>query len=344
MGWLNKLKAAKQEVTNATKRVSKEIAKELEETAGDKDWYKKTKEIGKYLNNFGRDSYKAGSEIGRELLDDFGKTQAGKNIGKSTRYVAGFASKVPLLSVSTDILRSRNGVDFLYKHLKLKPDDPERHLWLAEAMLRMERDQQRYVAVRAVLDPSYLVARQTFKTAAGMNNEKHEPTYLRLLKNSFSISFNKLKTNPNDAKVLHILGRIYLIQDHLGEATRLIKLAILADPTDGHPYVSLSRIYYQMLQYENVKKASRLAVIRGASIGNEVLAEVQLSDQSKNTRDRINVYNKLLENVTQESREIYWGPSVIGFSIIEEVGAEQLRKTKDLLNTVGKTTFWRKLK
>jgi|GEM_PF-6392246 len=339
MGWLNKVKAAKNELSNAAKKTVKVISEELEEVAGGQDWYEETKKVGKDLNGKLHNTVKASGEVASEILTEFGKTEFGKSVGKSTRYSAGFLSKVPLISTATDIIRSVNGVDNLYEHLRLKPTDPERNLWLAEAMLRMERDQQRYLCVRAAIDPTMAIAQQAVKSAADLDKVPLEPSHRRLLKNAFILSVDKLKTRPNDTRSLHIISRVYLIQNDIGEATRFSKLAVLSDPSNGYPYVTLARIYSQMLQHENVNKAALSAIENGATIGNEVLAESKLADNNLSAGTRMSTYNDLRESVDQESREKYWGPSVRGYNILEAVGEAQLKKAKYLVNLVKENTF-----
>jgi hypothetical protein len=331
MGWWDKVKAAKAEVAKVAKEVTEAIADEVEDGFGDQDWYQGVKGAGQSLGEFGKEVWEEGTELVGDTLDELGKTEGGKMLGEKSTHVVGFLSKLPVLSLATDIMRARNGIDGLYEHLKADPNDPERFLWLAEAMDRMDRDQHRYTTIRSAMDPSYLLTRQAIKTSTELGKEAIEAPRRRLLKNAFALSISRLKKKPSDRDAIHVLARVYLAQKLLSESMRFSKLAIIADPNDGLALVTLGRVYLAHDQLENARRAGQLAIERGSSMGNEILAEVLLKENAGDAPARIERYSDILDQVSQQDRERYWGPSVQGVNMVEAIGAAQMKKATDLL-------------
>jgi hypothetical protein len=332
VGWWDKVKAATSEVTTVAKEVTDAIASEVEQEFGDQDWYQEVKDTGQAITEFSKEALQDAATSVGGALEDFGKTADGKMVGEKSKQLAGFLSKLPVLSLATDIMRTKNGVDDLYEHLKAEPTDPQRHLWLAEALDRMNQDQRRYTAIRSTVDPSYLVARHAIKTSTELGEEPIESPRLRLLRNAFSLALGQLKENPADRDAIHVVARVYLAQGHLGEATRFAKLAVLADPKDGLALVTLSRVYLAQEQFENANRASHLAIERNATTGHEVIADLVLKSEAGDASTRIERYSAILDQVSQTDRERYWGPSVEGINMVEAVGAAQVKKATDLLD------------
>lgn len=330
MGLMNKLRAVGNEAGKAAKQLADDAARKSEDSFGQQNWYENVKATGQKVRDYSSKSWLKGSGAANELLGDFEKTKAAEGIGKASRKITGLLGKAPLLSVVTDVFRSVHGIDALYEHLLNDPEDPERHLWLSEAMVRMARDRQRYVAVRSTVDPAYIAMQKSVQLATSLNQRNLDPTQVRLLKNAFALSLQMLKKNPRDQRALHVISRVYLIRRIQGEATRFSKLAILADPSNGYPYVTLARTYLQLGQVVNARKTAKFAVDKKASIGNEIVAETWLAENG-NDESRLHAYTRLLDQVDQDSREAYWGPSVQGLNIVEAVGAAQMKKVSALL-------------
>jgi len=332
MGWWDKVKATSAEAAKAAKEAVDSVVAEVETEFGDQDWYREAKSVGREIGEFGKDVWDGTTELVGETLDDLGKTEGGKVVGDKSRQFVGFLSKLPVLSIATDVMRARNGIDGLYEHLQEDPADPQRHLWLAEAIERMARDQTRYTAVRGVLDPTYVVARQAVKTSAELGQEGGDDTRIRLLKNAFALSIERLRADPADRAALHILARVYLGQRHLGEATRFCKLSVLADPADGEALVTLGRVYLALDQEQNARKSAELAIERDSSVGYEILADLTVKSVDGDAGARIEAYSDLLDRVQQPDRTAYWGPSVEGMNMVDAVGAAQMKKATDLLD------------
>ena len=334
MGWLDKLKAAGLEAQRMTREAAAAVVEEAETEFGDHEWYGSAKRLGRTVGEFGLDVVAVTRETATEAVETVGQTEAGRYAGRTSRQVAGFLSKLPLLSVATDIMRARNGIDGLYEHLKASPDDPVRNLWLAEAMARLERDRGRYIAIRTAIDPSFYVRQRAMEVGVGVGAEKQRPPRERLLRNAFALAIRRLEQDPADAAALHVLSRVYLGQEVLGEAVRFSKLSILADSGDGHSVFTLGRCYLALDQPDNSRRAALLAIERGTSMGNELLAELCLVDPALAGTDRIEAYSESLERVEVDDRARYSGPAVRSVDVFDAVRAAQLQKARDLLDRI----------
>jgi predicted Zn-dependent protease len=273
-------------------------------------------------------------DVALELVHEASQTDAGRIVGAFTRDSIGFLSKLPVLSAVGDAFRAANGIDSLTSHLRRNPNEAVRHLLLAEALKRMETDQRRYRAIRATVDPTYLVVDSAIRTTASLgNNTEHDDAATKLLKNAFALSLKTLRHTPRDPEALHVLSRVYLITGQFGEAIRFAKLAVLASPNDGQPMYSLARAYLACEQRENAKRAAEIAVHRGASCAYDLLAELAITSENATSSDRVDAYVHLRSLATTESRALYWGPSATGVDLVTAVGSTQFAKSQAMLDS-----------
>jgi len=66
---------------------------------------------------------------------------------------------LPLLSGVADVIAIRNGLDLLAPMVKEAPRNPQRNLWLGEALQRAERDMRAVAAARMMVNPYSLATR-----------------------------------------------------------------------------------------------------------------------------------------------------------------------------------------
>jgi len=332
MSLFDKAKAAAKLTKRTANRNVRKLAEGIDSKFQQDEWYQTAKESTKEVLE---DSQKVATRIkkkGEDLTVQFGETKVGSNIGKKARTIAGVISSLPVFSITSDVMKVRHGVIELHEKFTQYPNDPTKAVWLAEALGRVQKDMAVYSRIRSVTDPSYAVIRQSVITTTKLGQELTDPTYIRLLKHAFSISIKRTRHNPRDDEALHVLSRIYLAQNELGEATRFAKLAIMAKPDNGLPWVTLSRAYVAIGQTENARRAALKAIDDGIGYGNEILAEaLLLSSISANLTD-IESYHEMRSSVSKKDRSRYLGTDAEGVSVLEGIGKEQLKKLQNIFN------------
>ena len=271
MSWFKKAKLAAQKVVDTASKTAKDLADEVESEFGGETWYEGAKKTATQIGVETNKLYQGSKEFGSDIVQELGSTELGKNVGDKTRVAAQFLSQLPVFSLAHDVLKSRHGIKALYTSFQDNPHDPLRALWLAEALGRVHSDLKVYSGIRSVISPSYALISQSLKLASKLGDEPTDPTQIRLLKHAFSLSLRRLKENPRDAVALHILARIYLVQNDPVEAVYFSKLAIVANTSDSNPWITLSRAYLALEQLNNARRAADKAVNFGQQYGREIL-------------------------------------------------------------------------
>ena len=309
MGWLDRASAAARIAADKAEKLAREVADELEAEYGDDERYQDTKSA---LRTFKDKAVAAGQEariVGRETVDEFSRTETGQAIGVHTRKLGSVVAELPALSAVADLAQHRHGVPALAEMYKQSPKDPERAIWLAEALLSVQRDMRLYGRVRSLTSPTYAVMSQSVKAAGKLGMDGADPTAVRVLKVAFVEARKRARANPQDARSLHILARVYLAQAQPSLAGRFAKLAILADPADGLPWITLSRAYLDLNQTENAKRAAQRAVDAGAGFGNEWLARATIKSKQRTEAD-VDRYERLRANYTPQQEAAYKGVAI----------------------------------
>lgn len=327
MSYYNKAKFLSLSAKNKLKEKATEIHADIESANKDKSWYGNMKSFasqsGEVLESL--------KDKEKNLEDKISNSASGKYIGSKARSTLGYLSKLPVISITSDTVKARHGIDSLYEKLKANPEDPTAYVWLAEAMERVQRDMQLYVGIRSTFDPHYFVIRRAIKSVASLGKAT-DPVQIQLLKKAYDLSKRNLIKNSADAEALHNLARIYLIQKQYVEAINFSKLAIIADPENALPLITISRAYMDLEQFDNAKKAAQLAVSKGVLFGNKLLADLEIMDQSDDMMHDAEAYSNFLCLVSAEDKALYWGVAVQGVGIFEGIGKSQLKKITNRKN------------
>jgi hypothetical protein len=269
-----------------------------------------------------------------EALSQLGAKSLPRSLGAAVRGTGEHAGRLPMLSVPMDVIVARNGVDLLIEQLRERPGDPQRNLWLAEALLRVERDVRAYALVRGVLRPRSLVLRAGLRAVARFGQEQDQPPpATRLLGRAFEFAAARLRARGSDPVALQVMARVYLIRDMPEQAIRLAKLAVLSDlARAGEPLVTLARAYAQAGLPRNARRAADLAVDHGQSLGYETLALITRVEHSsrgrRGTQARMDAYAALMQLVRPADRARYEGVAPDRIGTTRSVLAAQWDKTK----------------
>ncbi|MBB5867969.1 hypothetical protein F4553_001348 [Allocatelliglobosispora scoriae] len=253
---------------------------------------------------------KAGDARDR-LVERGGQTRVGGGLGKAVRTIGGELSKLPLLSLPSDVMTERNGITELTALVAAEPTDPARSLWLGQALRAMERDQKIYFAVRSVVDPTKVVTRQLVGAAAEMGATSRVRVSERMLKRALALAILRLKDDPKDTAALEVAARVYLIRSGADKAMRTAKLAVATAPKGkrGSQLVTLALVYLAAQQIESAVKAADLAVKSGHTMGYQVMADaLYQGEQAESTaRERHREFVRLAGQVTPDDRVAYLG-------------------------------------
>lgn len=185
-----------------------------------------------------------------------------------------FAS-LPGVTLIGDGVQSRQGVGRLMERLRDDPFDPMPPVWLAEAMLKAQREQKGVNIVRAAVSPAR-IAMVGLATAVKDANEQQPavPAPTQLLGRSYVLALARLdeRLSTHD---LHALSRVYLARGAPAEAVRLAQGAI-AVGGDGvaEAAITLARAHGRNGSLPQAKAAAHLAVDLGSTLGHQILAEL----------------------------------------------------------------------
>jgi hypothetical protein len=263
-------------------------------------------------------SIAASSGVKRALtdkIDEFyrvaGETGAGAAAGNVIRRVGSVAGQLPVLSLSADALRERHGVLVLTERAEADPTNPMAHLFLAEAMAAMAREQAVVDAARTVANPSSAVAREAMRAVAQVGIDKRDPV-AEMLSRTHRLAVGRLRKNKHDSEALHVIARIHLAQRHPDLAVVPSKLAATAGSgvTRGAALATLSRAFLALRQDDMARKAATAAIKFGCGIGWETIAALlhRPAENGGQLEDgRYRQYVDALSRVTDEDRQLYCG-------------------------------------
>lgn len=261
-----------------------------------------------------------------------GTSSAGEWVGSATRSVQSCVQTLPLLSGVGDVIAIRNGLDLLVPMLKAAPQDPQRNLWLGEALQRAERDMRAVAAARAMVNPWALATRFTVRFAAELGHDaSDEPASVRFLRRAFQLATPAAKAGVSDAMGLHVLARVYLARGVPLNALRLAKYSVAVSvPEGGEALVTAARAYKVLGQQRNAARAARLAVQRGCTVGYEVLAAIAYAAgdeaDTATTDGRLMTSTDLLARIDPAHRVRYSGVSRSRQEIAQVVAQHQRAK------------------
>ena len=328
MGLFDKLKASTIEASKIAKKYINEATEYTEKKYEKEEWYTNAKEIVKKTKVLVNET----ALISHEIIEEISNTEVGKYVGSGTRKLGAVVSKIPVLSLASDIIKSKNGINELYELIKEDHYKAEYYIWLAEAMKRVEVDRKIYTGFRTIINPSSLIVRETIKSSMSMGLEKTDVSDVRILKNAYCLSVVELRKNPKNANNLHVLARVYLLTGHIKESIKFCKLAILADSNNKLPFITLSRAYLINGQYLDSKKAATIAISNKLNYAYEILAKLLLIDESQGATDKIEKYSSLRDKISLNDKKIYLGYAINEDSIIENIGKEQITKFNNIIS------------
>lgn len=331
MGFFDNLKNISREAKRQAIAKSNKLKNELDKEYGDDDSYNE-------LKNMTRSALEKGKSFARnvgtgtdELKNEAGSTEVGQAIGELSRYLSSKFSNLPVFSLTTDTAKEKNGVTLLSKHLSKNPEDPERYIWLAEAIMRTKSDMLHYTRIRSSVDPSYYMVKSTVQSLNSFGQLEKDATTIKLLKKAFILSFKRIEKKPRDHQALYCLGRVYYCQGDIPEAIKYLKLSILARK-NALSLVTLGKCYLELEQLENARKAGIKAINQNFTYAYSIIAECLMHDDSHdNSVDKIKAYAKIQDKIKPVHRRAYLGPHGNTISILQGVGKKQWKRILNLI-------------
>ena len=327
MGWMDKVSAAATVAANQAVAKTRELAEELDETYGDDADYQNMREKLAKARVATREKY-------HETHARMSAADEGKKAGDLTRKFGEKVAKLPVLSLSSDAAMAANGVPHLVDEFVADPDDPMRAIWLAEGIGRAKRQLGKYQAGRSAISPTYALMYGSMKVGASLGDEQ-EPIETKLLKKAFITSAARVRENPYDADGLHVLSRVYLLQDDRTQAAKFSKLAIMADPDNGLPWITLARTYLAHGQIHNAQAAAQKAVDKGEKYGHAVWALAQLSDSR--SWDDIDLVDSRRNQISPDDYRKYLGTVIEGKTVWNQLVKSQKVKAIDAKEKLKKS-------
>jgi tetratricopeptide (TPR) repeat protein len=285
----------------------------------------------------------AGSKkAGGAALDRVGATTGGQRVGDGARRAVKEIQALPLVGLTPEALAARNGVPTLRKKLRRDPMNPEHALWLAEALLRTEREMLVVRIAHGTANPTTLAVRGVTNLAIKLGQPRGDPPHLRLLKAAFAAAATRLRANPSDADALHVCARVYLVQSMFADAARLAELAATAAPTDGRPCATAAHAYLRAGDEAAAAACAEQAVERGCTVGHEVHAELLrrrlLAHGELGVKERSDAYAERLALVDRKDRRAYYGAALGAPGITWAMTAQESRKTARLTGRLAEGT------
>lgn len=330
MGWADRALAASKVASQKAKAAAKELATEI-----DSEYFEDARYEALRLRagQLAERSLKVAAEArvaGSEALSELGNTEAGARVGGGARKVGMAISTLPIFTALGDSIKARHGVPELHQSFVDRPGDPARALFLAEAMARVQRDLRTYGRARSMVSPTYAVRRQLIRSAVELG-DTGDATQTKLMKVAFVRALAQVRANPTDAKALHVMARVYLVQGMTDDALRLAELAIFADRANGLAWVTLARVFLARGDYTQAARAAHEAIDRGAGYGNEVLASLEMLGEDQSGSQRIDRYEMYRSRITADDRAAYLGVAVDANGMLDQIKRSQLDKLNRLL-------------
>jgi hypothetical protein len=259
------------------------------------------------------------------------QTRTGRSAGHAVRRFGAVVARMPMLSLTSDVLAARHGVSELADLLREEPDDAMTAVWLLEALQRAERDRRHVRAVRTVVDPTTWVTRATLGTVATVGQE-HAPFADRLARATYALACASLRDDPADDRAWHALARLHLHLDDPSGGRDLAALAALVGGAErAGSLATLARAELGLGDLWAADRAAAHAASLGDTIGHEVRAEVHqaallVDDDPAVRRTRTTAIAALQELVRSEDRARYHGIHVDAAQVLRGTGRAQGRK------------------
>ena len=232
---------------------------------------------------------------------------AGDTVRRGRKRLAG----LPGLTLTADTIAARHCVDLLAAGVKEDPDDPRRHIWLAEAVLRTRRDLKRWARMRAVADPRSLIVRSAVRGIASLGQDaEHDPAE-QLLKRAFALAQARVREHDRDPLALHAIARVYLARRMPEDAARLAGLASAAESGErAEVLITGARALKALRRRDEAARLAQGAVDHGSTLGYELLAQLLLIDRAHvKQAPAVHVVDvlELRREVRAEDRARYFG-------------------------------------
>lgn len=319
MGWKDRALAHAKVVAAKTAEISKELAAEADRTL--------TESRPGYAG-LKADVLEAGREIRTAASDKLvaaGQTETGAAVGKRVRKVAVKLGELPILSAPLDAAKARHGVDELAATFRSHPGDPMVAVHLAEALDAVQHDLKAYRVVRSAVDHAYLLHRQLVVAAAGLGDEGNDPTRIALLRRAYAQARVAVAANPEDARALHALARVYLSQGdpHHGALASAMSCRLSGDAL---PILTLARCQMALGAEDTARHLALSAAEQGATYGYELLAQLSLSSPGRGVTAAAKRFEEFRSLVTPEGRRDYKGTAVDGAGAWAALKATQKKR------------------
>jgi len=330
MGWLDKVTAASKLAAEQARNAASKGIDYVESEYSDDGRFERMKDSTALL---ARGSSSIANQVtgqADEKLTQLGETRAGIVVGESARSLAAFAGDLPLVSVLGDTVRSRHGVDQLAQSLADDPTDPQRALYLAEAMHKCETDMAAYTRIRSATSLTFALRRSIIASTLELGDEESDPAKVRLLKSAFNRARARLLRDPRDTDALDITARVYLLTGRPENAATMAKVCVSVDPLCGSGWVTLARAYLGLSMNGNTRRAATKAVELGAGYGYILLASAELLETDAGALQSIERYEATKARCLPSDREVYMGFSGEGSQILEDIFSRQSGKIKRL--------------
>jgi hypothetical protein len=253
-------------------------------------------------------------------------------VGNVTRGGRKHFGRLPGVTATADLIAARHCVDLLSEGLNEDPADPRRHLWLAEALIRVRRDMRRVRRLWAVGDPSSIIVRTAVSRAAALGEgaDAEEPA-VRLLRRAFHLARARVQRREADATTLHVLARVYLAQGMPADALRLARLAAAAESGErADVFVTAARAFAKLGRRADAARMAERAIEHGSSLGYELLAYQHVTDRTRLAREpgaRVAGWRDLRRQVRLEDRERHFGAARTPAQVAKAVKSAQMEKT-----------------
>jgi len=235
-----------------------------------------------------------------------------KAVGDGVRGVLKGASRVPGITLTSDVLRELDSIPLLTDIVKRHPADPLARVWLGEAFERMEGKRS---VVRAVMfSPTGFVVRKGVEAASRVgSNAGKAAMSRRCYSDAHSVATARLTKTPRHAKSWDALSRLYLKKGYAVRAVETGRLATLAAPDDPLGFITLSKAYLLAGRRDDAWFAAHAALHRGSTLAYELLFSMGAVPGPIDPRDRVR----------------YSGPRR-DVSLIRSVAGAQKQKTQQL--------------
>jgi hypothetical protein len=268
------------------------------------------------------------------------------SVGSASRSGRKLVGGLPGISAPAELMAARHCVDILAEKLREDPGDPRRHVWLAEALLRMQRDTKAWVRVRGVIEPSSILFRTAVRgvTRLGAEHGADEPA-MRLLRRAFTLAKTRVRRDDTDHLALHVLARVYLARGSPADALRVARLAgVVPSEERADVLVTAARGFRTLGRREDAAQVAERAVHHGSTLGYEVLAQLLVTDGSRfgrNPTGHATRWMELRRKVRPEDRARYFGATRTAAEVARAVKSAQRHKVgatfSDAVDLAGRT-------